>query len=321
MEIPTSTGKIGSCIGPYHTLVPCHQAIVGTLRITQVTEILRAESVRGIEVFRAAVSIAQHEDEVKELDVVCKVGWGTMGAAEVQREANLYQDRLRKLQGTVVPRVHGCYVANDRITVLVMEYCGRALSQGTRSFSQTPLEFRKLTVNGLLAIHRAGILHGDFREENIVVREVQKGKLEGAEYFPVIVDFGEAMEHTCALRGDYEIKTNCPAPGSTSGLLQCLEIHDACGEARFYYPYASVELWRCEVAIDTETTVEEVYMALAERGVVPRGMDKERARRTIRETCQWSQFNKWRDERNEFDNMPLTRDNWEKSKRRLEGPV
>ncbi|TBU59756.1 hypothetical protein BD310DRAFT_368713 [Dichomitus squalens] len=98
MEIPTSTSKIGSCTGPYHTLVPYHQAIVRTLRITQLTEILHARSVRGIEVFRAAVSIAQHEDnKVKELDVVCKVGWGLTGAADVQREAELYQDRLREL--------------------------------------------------------------------------------------------------------------------------------------------------------------------------------------------------------------------------------
>ncbi|TBU59757.1 hypothetical protein BD310DRAFT_924127 [Dichomitus squalens] len=199
-----------------------------------------------------------------------------------------------------------------------MEYCGRALSQGTRWFSQTPPGFRKSMMNSLLAIHRAGILHGDFREENIVVREVQKGKLEGAEYFPVIVDFGEAMEHTCALRGDYEIKTNCPALGDTL----CPEIDDACSsDAQFYYPYASVVLWGCEVVIDTETTVEEVHMALTEKGAVPKGMADEQVRETLRQTCRWSEFNKWRNERNTYDNVPLTRDNWDKSKRRLEGLV
>ena len=91
------------------------------------------------QIFRAelrAVADGQLSDQGR--DVVCKVAYGQRQIEVLQKEAELYNTKLRDLQGTVVPLMHGCYVddTDDGPTgVLVLQYCGVPLTYELRYYS------------------------------------------------------------------------------------------------------------------------------------------------------------------------------------------
>ena len=89
-------------------------------------------------------------------------------------------------------------------------------------------------MEGLLAIHKAGVEHRSFEDYNIVVAETWKGEGAGKEYFPVIVDFGKAEEHVCEFEGTLD--TQSPRL-QFSSRANCRELYAACNEdADLYCP-------------------------------------------------------------------------------------
>ena len=85
---------------------------------------------------------------------------------------------------------------------------------------------REMAIEGLIAIHQAGITHCRFEDYNIVAAEVQNREL-GDEYFPMIVDFGRARVHVCDFERTLDI--HCPRPQPLN-YPDCTELFVACQE-------------------------------------------------------------------------------------------
>lgn len=77
-------------------------------------------------------------------------------------------------------------------------------------------------------------MHNDFQLYNIVAGQAKKGASEGAEYFPVIVDFGNAKEHICTC--NVELNDYFPLDEATTAkLMGCGELYDACCTTEICY--------------------------------------------------------------------------------------
>ncbi|KAL7278572.1 hypothetical protein ACG7TL_007571 [Trametes sanguinea] len=127
-----------------------------------------------------------------ERNVICKVAYGQRRIDALLREADFYNTKLLGLQGTVVPRMHGCYRGNTedgRTAVLILEYCGEELAGQLQYYHLT---VRTQAVQALFSIHKAGLLHNDFDDRNIVVSRSANG---GPRL--TIIDFDQSVEHTC----------------------------------------------------------------------------------------------------------------------------
>ncbi|KAJ2356667.1 hypothetical protein IWW50_002308 [Coemansia erecta] len=116
---------------------------------------------------------------------------------ELRAEVRAYH-RLRDLQGLVVPRIisYGyADIGERKYGVLVAEYIGDGDVQSSLTMD-TREELKQLTVaektaclNALGAIHRRGVVHGDVRGANLLLR--QRGS--GGRLWPVFIDFGFAL--------------------------------------------------------------------------------------------------------------------------------
>ncbi|KAF9085044.1 hypothetical protein BGX27_003555 [Mortierella sp. AM989] len=97
---------------------------------------------------------------------------------ELEHEASIY-DMLITLQGTYIPRMKLAGISDGLDMVLVTEDCGTNIRNIQPSHSDCE-KIRK----ALSEIHKSGVLHGDVRPENILIKEV--GHVTGV----FIIDFG-----------------------------------------------------------------------------------------------------------------------------------
>ncbi|GBE89759.1 hypothetical protein SCP_1700840 [Sparassis crispa] len=165
--------------------------------------------------------------ELASQDVVCKVAYGRRSRDSLHHEARIY-DKLRALQGRVIPRCLGLYegeLEDGLAACLLLEYCGAELVK--------ILCFRareRQVLDSLQEIHRHGVQHNDVRECNIVVSEGGR---------PIIIDFDVAQEHDCKLQMD--IKFDQVKPDVYE--FGCHELHRAAVSADAWLPRVIPYLW------------------------------------------------------------------------------
>ncbi|KAK0215061.1 hypothetical protein IW262DRAFT_1513983 [Armillaria fumosa] len=116
--------------------------------------------------------------------VIIKVARTEKEFSFLQWEERVYNQCLRGLQGTVVPKCYGLFGTNDRgrkTGCLVLEYCAPANNIRHADYC------RKVMV-AITKIHQAGIIHGDVRRSSHVLSTP-----DGVR----IVDFSNAKIHEC----------------------------------------------------------------------------------------------------------------------------
>ncbi|KDQ19087.1 hypothetical protein BOTBODRAFT_103494 [Botryobasidium botryosum FD-172 SS1] len=153
--------------------------------------------------FHATLSRKGHKGEGKEFGVTDGVRWWdpycrprevvykvatTPRAIELlKHEANVYR-QLRKLQGKCVPLFHGLFegfMQGEAAACIVIDYCGVPLKVTLDRVNRDDL---KKVVDAVVAIHKAGVIHNDLYERNIVF-------LDGR---PFIINFELAIPHKCS---------------------------------------------------------------------------------------------------------------------------
>ncbi|KAI0705623.1 hypothetical protein C8Q76DRAFT_574568, partial [Earliella scabrosa] len=185
----------------------------------------------------------------EEIDVVCKVAHGRERVNRLEKEATFYNAQLVSLQGQAVPMVFGFFKGNTVrgfTAVLVMEDCGDPL---VRPLWQYPLVFR-CVADAFWLIHKAGIQHNNFSECNIVIMKQE----EDGEYWPTIVDFGNAEEHQCGYTGT-EIPIYCQMPPMDD--FGCFELWNACRDANVWKP-RYINWYGAVAPVEWATTPEEL---------------------------------------------------------------
>ncbi|KAJ2985168.1 hypothetical protein NUW54_g10241 [Trametes sanguinea] len=195
-------------------------------------------------------------------DVVCKVAYGERRIEALQREANIYNTKLLQLQGSTVPVMYGCYMGNTEdgsTAVLILQYCGIPLSYELRGYK---VAFRVQIASAFVAIHKAGLIHLDVSERNILV---SKGK-DGNPHV-TIIDFEMADEHTCPVKVDtivpYQIPSHFSCPEIQAVIVE---------EAELFLPDSFV-LFKQTVPASVATSLEAVLRYTG----IPEHMDQERA--------------------------------------------
>ena len=178
-------------------------------------------------------------------------------------------------------------------------------------------------MEGLLAIHKAGVEHRSFEDYNIVVAETWKGEGAGKEYFPVIVDFGKAEEHVCEFEGTLDTHSPRLQLSGYPSYSGCGELYEVCKEyADLYYPsmlspfrladhqynllrqcIARVNVYGHSIPVDLGTSEEEVLESM--KAWFEDDVNEEEVLRAVR--GEMAEYNRWRDIRNKYDSMPL---NW-----------
>ncbi|KAJ6502452.1 hypothetical protein C8R45DRAFT_976667 [Mycena sanguinolenta] len=112
----------------------------------------------------------------------------------LEEESRIYCNALQTLQGTAIPRCFGIYTGigeeGQQIACLVLEYWGECLRQ---PFFVLPLDLKIQILERLGAIHREGLLHGDFAERNVLL-------LEGDVR---IIDFDQTESHNCQCKMNF----------------------------------------------------------------------------------------------------------------------
>ncbi|KAJ7046901.1 hypothetical protein C8F04DRAFT_1062110 [Mycena alexandri] len=114
---------------------------------------------------------------------------------DLEEEGRIYCDALQTLQGTAVPRCFGMFTGmgeeGQPIACLVLEYWGECLQQ---PFQVLSLDLKIQILERLGAIHREGLLHGDFAERNVLLFE---GDVR-------IIDFDQTESgHDCHCKMDF----------------------------------------------------------------------------------------------------------------------
>ncbi len=93
------------------------------------------------QVFRAELRIVANGRLTEQRrEVVCKVAYGERQIEILRKEADLYNTKLRDLQGRVVPFMYGCYIDDTEegpTGVLVLQYCGVALTHELKYYTVT----------------------------------------------------------------------------------------------------------------------------------------------------------------------------------------
>ncbi|XP_023212516.1 probable serine/threonine-protein kinase DDB_G0281745 [Centruroides sculpturatus] len=133
----------------------------------------------------AAKSISGLDEERsdEEYDILC----------ELQNEVKIYK-KLRGLQGKVVPKFHySGYLHGCEYTLLLDELDAYPLWKCDLSYEE-----KETIVWALGEIHAAGVLHGDIREQNILLHRTTKQ--------PYFIDFGFSRESSCEMDFEEEIK-------------------------------------------------------------------------------------------------------------------
>ena len=176
-------------------------------------------------------------------------------------------------------------------------------------------------MEGLIAIHKAGIKHRRFEDHNIVVAEFENGELASTEPLAVIVDFGRAQEHVCEFEGTLDTHSPRLQLSGYPSYSGCGELYEVCKEyADLYYPsmlspfrladhqydllgqcIARVNVYDQSIPVDLGTSEEEVLEAI--KAWFEDDVNEEEVLRVVRP--EMAEFDRWRDMRNKYDNMPL----------------
>ena len=134
LDSPGTDDSNSDMSGPCYTL----KAYIPDQRVTLPVKalldtVITTSSDGNSQVFRAELRIVAAgglTDHDYGRDVVCKVAYGHRQIEVLQKEADLYNTKLRHLQGTVVPLMYGCYIddTEEGLTgVLVLQDCGDPL--------------------------------------------------------------------------------------------------------------------------------------------------------------------------------------------------
>ncbi|KAJ7125454.1 hypothetical protein C8R43DRAFT_898632 [Mycena crocata] len=112
----------------------------------------------------------------------------------LEEEGRIYCEGLKNLQGTAIPICFGLYTGigeeGQSIACLVLEHWGECLRQ---PFQLLSLDLKIQILERLGAIHREGLLHGDFAERNVLLHD-------GAVR---IIDFDQTSGHECQCKMNF----------------------------------------------------------------------------------------------------------------------
>ncbi|KAH9923109.1 hypothetical protein B0H21DRAFT_701280 [Amylocystis lapponica] len=164
-------------------------------------------------------------------NIVCKFAYGKRNLKRLRHEATIYREHLQDLGGKVVPRFYGLYEGEmedeEPTGCLVTQYCGE---HAEVPFYGLSWHVKSYLISALVRVHDAGVLHGDFREANVVFTP-NKGS-------PYIIDFDHAEVHHCESTMPSEIHDVAPHPED----FACDELFDACKSMGVWTPrsYASL---------------------------------------------------------------------------------
>ena len=115
-------------------------------------------------------------------EVVVKFARGREELAMLEAEATLYDNELRYLQDTIVPRCHGLFRGSGGIQgALVLEY------RPGRDWGKCPPHYYEQFSIAIRRLHDAGVIHRDL---------FSKGHFWMTSNGPCIVDFGRATKTT-----------------------------------------------------------------------------------------------------------------------------
>lgn len=171
-------------------LSPLDGQPVYTVTITERLSPYYSEMRRN-EVYKARLYTQDTRDSSEHVEVVCKVARKEKYVLRLHVEAELYTTSLLNLQGRVVPRFYGLFegtMGDDEgsVCVMILQYCGPSLSTPFGCFgipfryvrlsrisftlgnAQSDLSHRKKIFEVMAEIHKAGVVHGDFRERNFL---------------------------------------------------------------------------------------------------------------------------------------------------------
>ncbi|KAJ6617582.1 hypothetical protein B0H10DRAFT_1797142 [Mycena sp. CBHHK59/15] len=116
--------------------------------------------------------------------IVLKLAHGADAVADLEREAALYEQQLKPLQGAVVPQCYGFYMTkvNGRLLAcLLLENCAGVPGEKV-------LDINGKVLRAAYALHAAGVLHGDLADGHHFVNMGRELR---------IVDFSTAVPHQC----------------------------------------------------------------------------------------------------------------------------
>jgi serine/threonine protein kinase len=109
-------------------------------------------------------------------------------------EARVYV-KLRKLQGHGIPKLKGVGYTAGGLFALMTEFVGQPIEVG-----KLDDQMRETIVGVLASIHREGILHGDIKDDNILVEYCHDGPRI------TFIDFGSSKRFSSRKDSTYEMK-------------------------------------------------------------------------------------------------------------------
>ncbi|TFY63642.1 hypothetical protein EVG20_g6228 [Dentipellis fragilis] len=147
-----------------------------------------------------------------DVNAVCKLVENDNDlAAQMENESDIYNTQLRDLQGDVVPTFYGFYKGSYEcsgrtinFSCIVLDYCGTPPQE---EFPALPIALRSQILDHMYAIHKAGIVHGDFREPNVLVKSTED--ITSVR----IIDFGLARVKKCRKRMNVQLGEYKPHTG------------------------------------------------------------------------------------------------------------
>ncbi|EIW74714.1 hypothetical protein CONPUDRAFT_170048 [Coniophora puteana RWD-64-598 SS2] len=183
--------------------------------------------------------------------VICKAGYGKKATEKLRKEAQIYNGKLSGLQGICVPWIYGyytgCTAEDGRLSVLVMEDCGQPLP---RSFNKLPQRAKKLMLQCLINLHKAGVEHcGIDDRRNIAIRPSETNMCEIR-----LVDFGDADDdHICEVNREFLEDSTEP----NFDRVGCEEIYQVCMESEIW-DMDHVTFYDKAVPVDQLTSAENL---------------------------------------------------------------
>ena len=117
---------------------------------------------------------------------------------EMLCEAEIYIS-LKKLQGRTIPKLKGYGYTAGGLFAIVTDIAGSPIKAEDMNNEQC----NKAVVNALAQIHKHGILHGDIRRDNILVKPARnriKVSIIDFGFSRKILDEGEAQREMMALK-------------------------------------------------------------------------------------------------------------------------
>ncbi|KAJ7139074.1 hypothetical protein C8R44DRAFT_727185 [Mycena epipterygia] len=118
--------------------------------------------------------------------IALKISRGQEEVEDMEREAGFYEQQLKGLQSTVVPKCYGFYttkVNGTPLGCLLLEYCS-----GPPVDRERVPDLNRKAIRAAYALHAAGVLHGDLLDGHHFVHMGRDLR---------IIDFSVAVSHKC----------------------------------------------------------------------------------------------------------------------------